>query len=437
MLKKFGAILSVCTLSAALGACTNSGPSVKEAAPPQMSKPDRLASGEPLTLKVWTGGNEQAFKESMVEPIKRKFPNVTLELIPLQQNPLEKLIVAGNAPDIIQTTKNFLVLQVLPSKLELDLTPLVRKYKHDLERYDPDLIASIRKFDEQGKQLYGLPSSKVVHANLYNKQLFDKFAVPLPKDDMTWDEAIQLARQMTRLDNGVQYRGMDLQFYNMIGSQLSLPIVDRNGKSNMAAWSRPAEMWRQLFSIPGNNVKAAGTIAKVMDPFYKGSLAMVVINPSHMFTTAKQHTNLDWEIATVPVYPEAPGVDPYMNYAFISVTSTSKYPDEAFQVIAHLNSDELQTASIRRGEPTVLKSQEIQKLFGADIPELKGKNTQALFKHRQADQYVSPYFDSAVESLVKQKFNEIVEGKKDNNTLLRELDEEINKKVEEIKASKG
>lgn len=435
MLKKFGTLLSVCTVIAVLGACTNSGKSTEEVVPVKESKSDRLSRGEPLTLTVWTGDNEQIFKETMVDPIKKKYPNVTLERIPLQQNSLEKLILAGNAPDLIQASKNFMVLQVLPSKLELDLTPLVRQHNHDLERYDPGLIESIRGFDEQGK-LYGLPMTRVVHANLYNKQLFDQFAVPYPKDDMTWEEAIQLARRMTRLDNGVQYRGMDLQFYNMIGSQLNLSVIDRNGKSNMTAWSRPFEMWRQIFSIPGNNVKAGGTIAKVMAPFYQGTLAMVVISPSTMYTAAKEYPNLNWDIATVPVYPEAPGIDPYMNYTFLSVTSAAKYPDEAFQVIAHLNSEEVQAEGMRKGRPTVLKSQELQKLFAADLPDLKGKNTQAVFKHRQADPYVSPYFVSAVESLVKKKFDEIVEGKKDNNTLMRELDEEINKKVEELKASK-
>lgn len=296
------------------------------------------------------------------------------------------------------------------------------------------MIKSMKGFGEKG-ELYGLPHMKVVHSMLYNKNLFDRFAVPPPKDDMTWDEAIQLAARMTRMDGGVQYRGLDMQFYNMIASQLNLEVIDRSGKANMSAWTRPADLFRRLYSIPGNNVPIAGSIAKVMEPFYKETLAMVIINPSAMFTATKQYPQLSWDLVTVPTYPELPTTDPYMNYTFLSVTSTSKYKDEAFRVIAELNSDEVQTKFNRIGNGTVLANPEIQKQFGADLPELQGKNLQAGFRHKQSDPYVNPYFDNAVDSLVRQKFNEIITGTKDNNTILRELDEAIDKKVAETKAA--
>ncbi|CAG7645393.1 ABC transporter substrate-binding protein [Paenibacillus allorhizosphaerae] len=434
MFNKAVAYMSICVLAVFMSACSQDSGG-KEAKPaPKEEKPDRLSSSEPLTLKVWTGDNEQIFKETTADPIKKKFPNVTLERIASQELSLEKLIAAGNPPDIIRQTKNFMIFNVLPVKMEMDLTPLIKKYNVDLERYDPGLIQSMRGFGPQG-QLYGLPTSKVGHSLLYNKQLFDKFAVPVPKDDMTWDEAIKLAARMTRLENGVQYRGMDLQFYNMIASQLNVAVIDKNGKANMSAWSRPAEMFKQLYSIPGNNVPIPGTIAKVMEPFFKETLAMVVINPSTMITATKQYPQLAWDIVTVPTYPEAPGVDPYANYTYLGITPTSKYPDEAFKLITFLNSDEVQTQLNRAGFPTVLKSADIQKQFGANSPELKDKNLQAIFKHKQSDPHVSPYFDSSVDSLVRAKFNEIVEGKKDNNTILRELDEAIDKKVAEMKAA--
>ncbi|CAG7646985.1 hypothetical protein PAESOLCIP111_05287 [Paenibacillus solanacearum] len=426
--------MSICVLAAFMAACTQNGGGQEAKPAPQAEKPDRLSTSEPLTLKVWTGDNEQMFKETLVDPIKKKFPNVTLERIASQELSLDKLIAAGNPPDMIKQTKNFMIFNVMPVKMEMDLTPLIKKYNYDLERYDPGLIQSMRSFGAQG-QLYGLPTTKVGHSLLYNKQLFDKFAVPAPKDEMTWDEAIKLAARMTRLENGVQYRGMDLQFYNMIASQLNLSVIDKNGKANMSAWSRPAEMFRQLYSIPGNNVPIPGTIAKVMEPFYKETLAMVVINPSTMMTATKQYPQLAWDLVTVPTYPEAPGVDPYTNYTYFGITPTSKYPDEAFKIITYLNSDEMQTELNRAGYPTVLKNPDIQKQFAANSPELKGKNLQAIFKHKQSDPYVSPYFDNSVDSLVRTKFNEIIAGKKDNNTLLRELDEAIDKKVAELKAA--
>lgn len=430
MLKKTNMIVLLC-VTAVLSAACQAGNGDKV---PVVKETDRLSGTEPLTLKVWTGDSEEVFHETMAEPIRKKYPNVTLERIALNGNTLEQLIASGNTPDIMKTTKNFMIFQVLPQKMNFDLTPLIKKYGHDLGRYDPDTIKSMKNFGENG-ELYGLPNVKVVHSLLYNKQLFDKFGVPAPKDDMTWDEAIQLASRMTRMDGGVQYRGMDMQFYNMIASQLNLEVIDRTGKANMSAWSRPAELFKRLYSIPGNNVPIAGSIAKVMEPFYKETLAMVVINPAAMFSVAKQYPQLSWDMVTVPAYPELPNTDPYMNYTFLAVTSTSKYKEEAFRIITELNSDEWQTKFNRIGNGTVLANPDIQKQFGADLPELKGKNLQAGFKHKQSDPYVSPYFDNAVDSLVRQKFNEIITGAKDNNTILRELDEAIDKQVAAKKAS--
>ncbi|WP_176706059.1 ABC transporter substrate-binding protein [Paenibacillus hemerocallicola] len=411
-----------------LGAC---GKEEKQPAP-EATVMDRVTAGEPVTLKVWGGDNEQVFQEQMVEPIRRKYPNVTLEQIPLGGNTLEKLIASGNTPDIMKATKNFMIFQVIPQKMNYDMTPLIKKYGYDLGRYDADMIKSMQGFSDKG-EMYALPHIKVVHSLLYNKQLFDRFGVTPPKDNMTWDEAIQLAARMTRVDGGVQYRGMDMQFYNMIASQLNLEVIDRSGKANMSAWTRPAELFKRLYSIPGNNVAIPGTIARVMDPFYKETLAMVVVNPGPMITASKEYPQLSWDLATVPTYQELPNTDPYMNYTFLGIAATSKLKDEAFRVIAHLNSDEVQIGFNRLATPTVLSDPAIQKQFAADIPELKGKNVEALFKHKQSDPYVSVYFDNTVDTLVRQKFNEIITGAKDNNTILRELDEAIEKNIADKK----
>jgi multiple sugar transport system substrate-binding protein len=435
MLKKGITALLVIVCIAALMAACGGGTKGSQAGDNDSKRGDRidqLSTTEPITLKVWTGANDNIWINTIEEPIKKKFPNVTLERVSLQQNSLQKLLSAGDPPDIIHGSKNHMVFQVMPAKMEYDLRELIKKYNYDLNRYLPELIDSMKNFGDNG-QIYGLPNTKVVYGLLYNKRLFEKFAVPFPKDGMTWDEAIQLARRMTRVEDGIQYRGLDIQFYNIIGSQLNLEVIDRNGKANMSNWLKAATVFKQIYDIPGNNGPIAGTIAKTMDPFYKETLAMVAINPDTMFSSAKQYPDLQWDLVSVPTFPEAPNVDPYMNYTFFAVSPTSKYKEDAFKVIVHLNSDEVQTASIRKGFPTVLKNPEIQKQYTADLPELRDKNVQAVFRNKQSDPYVSPYFDSSIDTLVKNGFNDIRQNKGDINTILRRLDEEINKKVAEMK----
>jgi multiple sugar transport system substrate-binding protein len=422
-----------------LGACgqdpvsDNLQDATKEAAPKDQIN---QLSDTPLTLKVWSGDNAAEQKAMIEVPIKAKFPNITLEIIPSQGNPLDKLLSEDNKPDIIRVSRNNMVSQVLPPKMEFDMTPLVKKYNYDLGRYSPELIQSIKGLGKDGQTL-GMPYSKVTYGLLYNKQLFDKFAVPYPKDDMTWDQAIELAKRMTRLEDGTQYLGLSVQWYNILGSQLSLPQIDRKTQANMSSWTRPAAIFKQIYDIPGNRGANTSSLAKAMDPFYKGTLAMLAINPSSMISTTKQYPDLQWDMVTVPTFPEAPKAAPFLNYRLAAVAPTSDHKEEAFKVIAYLNSDEVQTKLIRDGYVTSLKSPEIQKQFAANMPELKDKNLQAIFKNVQADPFQSPYLESSIEKIILGGFDDIREGKGgDINTILRQMDEEINKQVAGLKSGK-
>ncbi|CAG7613738.1 ABC transporter substrate-binding protein [Paenibacillus allorhizosphaerae] len=425
------------SLTAVIVGCSGGDTGKQQTAPsPEPEKAmvsiDQLENKSPITLKIWTGANEILWKNTIEDPIKKKFPNITLERVPLQQNTLEKLIAAGNPPDIIHGSKNHMILQVMPTKMQFDHTELIKKYNYDLGRLAPELLQSIKAFGDKG-QMYGFPNTRVLYGLLYNKQLFDRFAVPYPKDGMTWDEAIQLAKRMTRNENGVQYLGMELPFYSIIPSQLNLEVIDRNDKASLSKWSRGAAVSKQIYDIPGNQGPLFGNLAQSYDPFYKQTLAMLPSSLDTMFGAAKNYPDLQWDLVTMPTLPEAPNTDPYMNYSFFAVTPMTPHKEEAFKVIAHLLSDEVQTQMVRKGYPTVLKNTDIQKQFAAEVPELQGKNLQAPFKNKQSDPFVSKYFDSSVDLLAKNAFIKIMKGQGDINTNLREVDEAIDKKVAELK----
>ena len=49
-------------------------------------------------------------------------------------------------------------------------------------------------------------SSLVVY---FNRDLFERFGVPEPTDDMAWSQFVYRAQQLTRDDNGAVVRGAD------------------------------------------------------------------------------------------------------------------------------------------------------------------------------------------------------------------------------------
>jgi multiple sugar transport system substrate-binding protein len=121
-----------------------------------------------------------------------------------------------------------------------------------------------------------------------------------------------------------------------------------------------------------------------------------------------------------------------MNAPFYAIPPTSKNRDESFRVIAYLLSDEIQGANARKGRVPVVKSENVVKDFGADLPILKGKNTAAFFK----DTIGKPIAVTKYDGIARSTFTEIAvdgysKGKFDISTALRTAEEEINKKIAE------
>lgn len=86
-------------------------------------------------------------------------------------------------------------------------------------------MGGLKDYFEKDK-IYGLPIAMINASIYYSKDIFDKFALPYPKNGMTIDETYELAKRMTRLDNGVQYRGFEIAANIQIQyNQMSLPIV--------------------------------------------------------------------------------------------------------------------------------------------------------------------------------------------------------------------
>ncbi|MCC2684253.1 MAG: transporter substrate-binding protein [Paenibacillaceae bacterium] len=410
----------------------NSGGATPETTTP--SKPSEVAKPaeveiKPFTLKIYAGMKETEFKDQVLDPMSKKYPQVKIEKI--EKTPLDQLLATDNTPDILITPKDQIKNDMMKLNLQFDLTPMIKKYNYDLKRFDAGLMDSIVALSGNG-QVYGLPDKKTIYGMVYNKDIFDKFGVPAPQDNMTWDDTIQLAKKVSRTDSGIEYHGLDFNNMTLMRGQLELPITDKSGKATVssAKWQTLARTYQSVFQIPGNNLEKAG-----YDVFLKDrTTAMFATGLLGMINRASEVPDLNWNLVTFPTFTEAPNMDPQADGVAISIASTSKYKDEAFQIIQYLLSDEVQTALVRGGFVTPLASQAIWKQLGADEPIFKGKNLEAAFKHNMANLPVGDYDYVANPILNKTFSTKIKTGAEDFNTALREAEDAINKAVAEEKA---
>ncbi|MDF2725593.1 MAG: extracellular solute-binding protein family 1 [Paenibacillus sp.] len=433
--KKYGgAVLSLALLLPTLLAGCGAGDSKSSPAKPgdaePAGKPAALMPSEPVKLTIFSasGGNLATFNTQYGDAIRKKHPNISIDFIPSAPGSTIADLVAAKTPiDIIYGS-----IGVYPNiseyNLLADMTPLIRKHQYDVGKLETQAVEMQRQLANGG--LYGLPVVVSVSGLYYNKDLFDKFGVAYPKDNMTWDDLYALAQKLTRVEGGVQYYGYTTSAqHQALTNQLSLAPVDpRTNKANLnsESWKRFMESITKIFQIPGYNLTSeTASVAALRALFEQNPRAAMYTN----FSGGTPPDTMNWDVVTVPYFKEAPEVGPQPYPAYWYVTANSANKDAAFGLIAYLTSEEFQIPFNRRGFATALKDAKIQSQFGQDMDKFKGKNVAAMFPKKPA----APVIPSAQNTIgitqLNNAFVEVVTGRKDINTALRDATEAADKAI--------
>ncbi|MEF3305446.1 ABC transporter substrate-binding protein [Paenibacillus sp. GYB003] len=390
----------------------------------------------PVTLTFFDKANmtEPFFKSNVADPVRAKYPHITITYIKNEKGTtLEELLAAGTVPDIIYS--GFGDMQHF-QKLDLpaDLTPLMKKHGFDPGKLDASAIETVKAYSDKG-ELLALPGSFNGAALYYNKDLFDKFGVAYPKDGMTWEQTLELAKKLTRTDGGVQYRGFHANYaYLLQYNQLSLPLVDPKTDKALVgsdSWKRWFGTMKAFHEIEGNQVNEK-TVDAERDLFLTDKT--VAMRAGQFFFAAITPTGMNWDMVSLPTFPEAPGTGIQLNSPFFVIAKSSKHPDPAFQALAVALSEEVQLSNTKGGRASILNLPEIKKQFGAESVDLKGKNTQGVINQKIAKTRPISKYDSIANGVMTARLKDVLTGKSDVNTALRQAEEEITKKIAEEKA---
>lgn len=101
--------------------------------------------------------------------------------------------------------------------------------------------------------------------------------------------------------------------------------------------------------------------------------------------------------------------------------------------ISSLVSDDLQIEMAKKGKIPVMKDKASYiNVLGSDRLELNGKNVKALFPKRYGEIVVLDKYASAANSALNTAFADVVAGKKNINTALRDAQETANQKIAAI-----
>ncbi|GAA3401800.1 ABC transporter substrate-binding protein [Paenibacillus hodogayensis] len=436
------AVLATASVLLALTACGGSTSSSKE--PPQTEAEqkdkggnDLTAIDKPVELAYYensSGYTQEMFDKDVGSVVKKKFPNVTFKLYSREKGTmLSELIASGVKLDLISSSAGT-IADLADTGLGGDVSDLIAKYKYDLSQLEPSAVEMLRKAGD-GK-LYGLPLKIPASAIFCNKDIFDKFGVPYPKDGMTWDELYDLAVKLTRTDGGVQYKGFLASFSHIASmNQLSQEFIDpKTGKAALSNdnWKKVFDNLIRFYRIPGNEFDKT-TISTPSTPFYKDkTVAMFASVGGQSYSDLL--LQLNWDVVGLPVYKEKPGVGSGPYPVFLNVATTSTHRDEAFKVLAYLTSKEVQQTYINNGIVPALKKSAYKNEFGTANPALKGKNVQAIIPDKFAEPITLTKYQNALSSALNAAFSDAASGVKDVASALREAEEKANKAIETAKS---
>ncbi|MEF3304526.1 ABC transporter substrate-binding protein [Paenibacillus sp. GYB003] len=399
---------------------------------------------EPVKLVLYTYSaslTDDEFRQTIVEPVQRKYPNVSFELINRSgdANTPEKLMASGTYPDILLVS-NIYIGMFNQLGMNMDLSELVRKSGMNANRFDAGAMEAIRQFGTNN-QLFAIPFSMNYGMTVYNKDIFDQFGVSYPKDKMTWNDMLELGKKLTRTERGISYVGIDPGPVDQMKEQYSLPYVDEKREKpvlNSDGYQKLFSLLKRFYEIPGF-IGEKGKYDYGRNAFLKDkTLAMMptwgngVVG--QLEDAARQGQQLNWDLVTQPVFADRPDLGRPANMPVFMIFPKSPHKETAFRAIETLVSDEVQSALNKKGRLTVLNDDAIKKQFASELKSFQGKNVQAVFMLKQAPGTVLTDYDVELKKIIGEAAKEMAQTGKDVNTALRDAQNKAEKKMAELKA---
>ena len=294
------------------------------------------SSNGPVTLTwfMWSGAPQEVqawnYDASLVT---KQYPNIHIKFETTDFNDywtkLETEAASGSLPDIIslqgQRAPGF-------SSAFLPLNSYIQNSHFDISSYDPVIIKAMTY---QG-QIRALPydfGSEVIY---YNKALFQKYHVPLPSTNWSYADFLKDAQQLTH--------GNDYGFIASSVPDWWLPFalsdgakyLTSDGKLDLTnptlvnAFQNYAKLVYQYHVSPTVSVPQASQTTAM---WQAGHIAMLVDGPWSMIN---DKATVNFPFSIVPIPSQSHGSVTVSAGSGFGISSTSKYPDDAWKAISVL-----------------------------------------------------------------------------------------------------
>ena len=326
----------------------------------------------------WT--DEESYMTALINLFNEQ--NADIEVIPSfvnhdDHNQKVVVMVSGNADNFDLVSVDSLANVINLSNLG-GLLPL--KERIDASGIDMSAYGPIIKETVYNDEYYGLPYRSSLYSLYYNKDLFDKKSLPYP-EKITWDEYLELSRQLTYEENGVQFWG------GFIPDWLSCPLAVYQKNSNLLDDDMTALTdWMTILNTAINVDKSHMTFqqqtAESIDwlKFFCTGTTGMLLNGEWTISMFKDYVaqGIDvpnWDVTYLPCYDTNGDVVSAGGLStFIAVGANTKYPEEAFRFVQFMASEEASVYLASQGVLPAYSSDAVKASF-AEAAGVAGAST--------------------------------------------------------------
>lgn len=315
---------------------------------------------------------EREIRENQTEEEKQRNPYPQVDMYELMQ----EAMTGPNRPDVVYLGQDTLP-KLADEGLLLPLETYITKEKYDIEKIAPAVREGITELGNG--TLYALAPTYYSSALFYNKDFFTARGVSFPTDGMTWEEIFNLARELKHEENGKKRYGLSFGWGDLsnqistYAAPLGLTMFDEDFKTFTVDTPEMERIWNTIVDLNNEGIIAPQYMGEdeptdgkynpySYDDFISGRAAMKIGNYSELRNLSEIFAGasywgpdaimpepFEWDVVTLPVHEEAPGVGGYAGMSnLMGINANAENADLAWQYISFINGDRVAKVLARK-----------------------------------------------------------------------------------------
>ncbi|WP_134701314.1 sugar ABC transporter substrate-binding protein [Ammoniphilus sp. YIM 78166] len=304
---------------------------------------EKKAENVQLRWMMWTGSDEEKkVWEALAAKVTEKHPEITVKFetdsFPNYWDKLQTQVASGSAPDIISMQSLRMPTFATRGALE-PLNPFIENSpEFKIENFDGSILDAL---SWDGK-IMAIPYDLGPYILYYNKDLFDKYGVAYPDENMDWAGFLEKAKATTQDGNyGYVMRNVIDQVVPWIWANGGNYMNEEKTKS-MINEKEAAEAIQFLSDLMHKHkvtmpITDPGNDTFYREQFYAGKVAMYLDGPWN-FGNVRAKANFKWDITTIP---QGKGeINSWVAGSGFGINPKSKHKEEAWKAISVMMGEE-------------------------------------------------------------------------------------------------